>query len=447
VTRLLPTRSAASRDVARGRDYGWGTAVLSLGVGATGIVTYSYFALASHSLSASDYGGITLVWTAVFVSVAVLYRPVEQLLSRTIADRGARGQHGSEHLRIAGVIQIVLGGVFLCLAIALREPVEDALFSGSRSLYWIFVSAVVAYAASYFARGVLAGHRRFGFYGGLMLIESASRFLFAFVVVVGFASGQSIVALGIVVAPIVSLAILPWAVRNRARRMRSVAPSTTGVPIEPDGPVQPSGFTVGEGMGFAFPVLLVMLAEQTFLNGGPLLVKATEGANGAALAGFAFNVILIARAPLQLFQAVQTSILPHLTRLSAGGATAPFRRSVSITIAATTVFAVTVALVMLVAGPRLMDLLFGASFAYGRFGLVVVAIGMGLYLCAATLNQAALAANRASQAAVCWISAASVFVGILVLPVMQDRVLQVELAFLGGAFLLVALLYVIYRRD
>ena len=59
-----------------------------------------------------------------------------------------------------------------------------------------------------------------------------------------------------------------------------------------------------------------MLCEQTFLNAGPLLVKATEGAGGAALAGFAFNVLLIARAPLQLFQAIQTSILPHLTRLA-----------------------------------------------------------------------------------------------------------------------------------
>ena len=61
-----------------------------------------------------------------------------------------------------------------------------------------------------------------------------------------------------------------------------------------------------------------MLAEQTFLNAGPLLVEGHRGRRGgAALAGFTFNVLLIARAPLQLFQAVQTSILPHLTRLRA----------------------------------------------------------------------------------------------------------------------------------
>ena len=58
-----------------------------------------------------------------------------------------------------------------------------------------------------------------------------------------------------------------------------------------------------------------MLSEQTFLNAGPLLVKATEGGARRGAGGFTFNVLLIARAPLQLFQAVQTSILPHLTRL------------------------------------------------------------------------------------------------------------------------------------
>ncbi len=55
-----------------------------------------------------------------------------------------------------------------------------------------------------------------------------------------------------------------------------------------------------------------MFSEQAFLNAGPLIVRGLEG---AAAAGFIFNVLMIARAPLQLFQAVSTSILPHLTAL------------------------------------------------------------------------------------------------------------------------------------
>ena len=95
----LPLDDAArpalvSRGATDRRGYGRGAALLSVGIGATGLVTYGYFSLASHTLSEADYGGITLLWSAVFITVSVLYRPVEQLLSRTIADRDARGDAG-----------------------------------------------------------------------------------------------------------------------------------------------------------------------------------------------------------------------------------------------------------------------------------------------------------------------------------------------------------------
>ena len=165
--------------------------------------------------------------------------------------------------------------------------------------------------------------------------------MFALAVAIGIASGQSVVALGMAAAPIVSLVVVPWALGRRlpagagrrpGRRGRRGAALDDAAAGEPGGEPE---FTLANGAGFAVAVLLIMLAEQTFLNAGPLLVKATEGgAEGAALAGFVFNVLLIARAPLQLFQAIQTSILPHLTRLSAGGEDDPFRRSVNVTLTA-----------------------------------------------------------------------------------------------------------------
>ena len=62
---------------------------------------------------------------------------------------------------------------------------------------------------------------------------------------------------------------------------------------------------------------------------------------------------------------------------------------------------------MLTAGPGLMDLVFGGDFDYDRLGLVLISLGMGLYLSAATLNQAALARGPARQAAVCWLACAT----------------------------------------
>ncbi len=406
-----------------------------MGIGATGVITFAYFSIASHVLPDDEYGRITLLWSAVFITVSVLYRPVEQLLSRTIADHDARGIAGTEHLRVAATIQLGLGLLFVIVALILRGPLQDDLFAGSSALYWILVVAVLAYAASYFARGYLAGHRLFGLYGGLVLMEATSRCLFALAVAVGIADGQTAVALGMVAAPILSLAVVPPALARR------IAPP-------PDGEREPAEgqFTLAKGTGFAAAVLVVMLCEQTFLNAGPLLVKATADVGGAALAGFAFNVLLIARAPLQLFQAVQTSILPHLTRARAGGERDAFERSVNMTLAAIACFAGVVALVMLAVGPALMDLLFGGDTTYDRGGLVLVSLGMGLYLSAATLNQALLAHARAAQSAACWAACAVAFVLFLLLVDFDNRVLQVEVAFLGAAALLAGTLYAQYRR-
>jgi O-antigen/teichoic acid export membrane protein len=432
--------SARDRGLARATrspssSYGRGAAILSVGIGVTGVVTFGYFALASHTLPEAQYGRITLLWSAVFITVSVLYRPVEQLLSRTIADRDARGVSGSEHLRVAATIQLALGALFVVVALALRGPIEDELLGGSGTLYAILIVAVLAYAVSYFARGFLAGHHRFGLYGGLVFMEASSRFMFALAVAVGIAEGQTAVALGIAAAPIVSLTVVPWALGRRLRAQPAVE-------TEEDA----TQFTLAHGSGFAVAVLLIMLSEQTFLNAGPLLVKATEGSHGAALAGFTFNVLLIARAPLQLFQAVQTSILPHLTRLRASGETDPFRRSVNLTLMAIAAFAGAVALVMLAIGPWLMDVLFGSGFDYGRWGLVLVAIGMGLYLSAATLNQALLAHGRAPQACIAWVGCAITFSLFLLIADFDDPVLQVEVAFVGAAAVLCALLHSLYRR-
>jgi O-antigen/teichoic acid export membrane protein len=439
---------AEAKQEATSKGYGRGAAVLSVGIGITGLITFGYFSLASHALSKDAYGGITLTWSAIFITVSVLYRPVEQLLSRTIADRDARGVQGSEHLRVAGTIQLALGVLFAVVALALRSQLQDKLFNGSETLYWVLIVSVLAYAASYFGRGYLAGHRRFPLYGGLVLMEASSRFLFALLVTLGIASGQAFVALGMAAAPILSLTVVPLAFM-RFGRVRDDAPPSADY-LDAAARDEPSAndpeFTLARGGGFAAAVLVIMVCEQTFLNAGPLLVKAGEGARGAALAGFAFNVLLIARAPLQLFQAIQTSILPHLTRLSAGGESDPFRRSVNATLTAIAGFAGSVALVMLVAGPFVMKLVFGGGTHYNRLGLVLVSIGMGVYLSAATLNQALLARGRARASSACWLATAVAFVLFLLVPV-DDRVLQVEIGYLGAATVLGTLLYTLYRRG
>ena len=150
---------------------------------------------------------------------------------------------------------------------------------------------------------------------------------------------------------------------------------------------------LARGGRFAVAVLCIMIAEQTLLNGGVLI--ADINATDAAVAGYVFNALLIARAPLQLFQAVQGSLLPHLAGLEATEGRAEFDKAIRITILAIAAFAGAVALGLLVLGPWAMDVLFSDDKTYGRLGLAAVAIGMGAHLAAGTLNQAALARDHA----------------------------------------------------
>src|SRR5918995_2666665 len=392
--------SGAAERGSEARSYGRRASLLSLGVGLTGLITYLFFAIASHELSKEDYGEVAVLWSAVFITVSVLQRPVEQLLSRTISEHGAEGLPIGHPLRVAATIQLGVSLAFIAIALALRGPIEDGLLDGNGTLYWIGIGAVAAYGASYFARGFLAGSHRLTLYALLIISESVSRTAFPLAVALGIASGQSAVALGIVAAPTLSLIVVPFAfLRRGAARAR-----TETATAAPAAAAAPSGdFTLAEGGGFAAAVFLIMLSEQTILNAGPLIVNATAG---AAAAGLIFNILMIARAPMQLFQAVSTSLLPHLTRLGSHGQETDFRASVRVTILAIAGFAGVVVATMLIAGPDLMQIAFGEKHTYERADLVIVSAGMGLYLSAATLNQAALARGEVRRASACWIACA-----------------------------------------
>src|SRR3954462_4581933 len=123
----------------QGASYTSGARILAVGIGVTGLVTYAYFALASHAPSDEDYGRISLLWSAIFITVSVLYRPVEQLLSRTIADRDGRGLTGAHHLRVAATIQLALGVVFVVGALLARDQLQNNLLGGSETLYWVLI--------------------------------------------------------------------------------------------------------------------------------------------------------------------------------------------------------------------------------------------------------------------------------------------------------------------
>ncbi|MGX6450129.1 hypothetical protein ACVU7I_18985, partial [Patulibacter sp. S7RM1-6] len=194
------------------------------------------------------------------------------------------------------------------------------------------------------------------------------------------------------------------------------------------------------GGSFAVAVALIQLGEQTLVNAGVLLTP------DKAAAGLIFSALLVTRAPLQLFQAVQTTLLPHFAQLVATGSPDEIGAAIRKAVGLIAAFAALVVVGLLVLGGWVMPLLFAGQ-DIPVVGLAVVAVGMGAHLVAGTLNQAALARGHAWPAALAWLVAGALFaVWMLVAPV-DDALTRAEVGYAGAALVLCALLSRLYRRP
>ena len=162
-----------------------------------------------------------------------------------------------------------------------------------------------------------------------------------------------------------------------------------------------------------------------------------------------FNVLLITRAPLQLFQAIQTSLLPHLSGLHATGGGDDFARAIRTTVAGDRRLrrARSCSASALI-GPWAMGVLFGGDFDYARGGLVLVGLGMGFHLTAGTLNQAALARRprRRWRPPPGWPRPRCSCSGCCRSP-LDDQVLAVEVGYCATTALLAVALWLIERTS
>src|ERR1044072_9634238 len=100
------TGRAAGAGGVSSTDYRNTATFFAIGVGLTGVITYVYFFIASHVLSKPDYGQITVLWSAVFITISTLYRPIEQLLSRHISEHRVKDEPIGPAMRGAAKNQI-----------------------------------------------------------------------------------------------------------------------------------------------------------------------------------------------------------------------------------------------------------------------------------------------------------------------------------------------------
>jgi O-antigen/teichoic acid export membrane protein len=371
-------------------------ALMSVGTLSSGVLAYAFNVLAARTLGPDVYGAVGALWAGMFLLAVLLYRPLEQTLSRAISDQVARGSDA----RPAVVVALVSSAALL----AAWGPITDGLFGGRAVLTGALVVGLAGYGVSYFARGLMGGVRWFGGYGVLLFADGAIRVLVALPLI--FIASPAIAGVAIALAAIGG-GLAP-AVLDRRTSLHLIAG---------DGTADAEPYPLGSAIRFAAPAAVIAGCEQILVSGGPLLVLIAGGPHADHDAGVLFAATLLVRAPVFVFQGIQASLLPNLTTFEANGEGARLRKA-TVTVALIMVgFAAVVAAGALAIGPFAMSLMFGDGFDAGRVDLAAMAVGIGGFLAAGTFCQALLARGRAGRAAIGWALAAITFVGLeLLLP-------------------------------
>lgn len=358
----------------------------------SGVLTYAFQILAARRLGAEAFGDIAVLWGSMFVLAIVVFRPLEQTLSRSIANRLAQGHEIGSVLRSVGVVSLGAGAAITVAAAVAWGPVTSGLFHGDGFMTAMLVAGVAGYGASYLVRGLLGGVRWFTGYAVVLLADGFGRLAIALPIL--FVVSPHLAGLAVALAGAAG-AVAPflWA-RRWLPALRG------GEHAEP--------FDSRGALRFAGPAGVVAGADQLLINGAPLLVILL-GTGGTKEAGVVFAATMLVRAPVYVFTGVAASLLPNFTLLGAAGRrelAAVFARTTRILLAAAAVIVLGVG----VLGPPAMDILYGAGFDVTRLDLVLLGASVGLYLAGATYLQALLAFDRGAAAALAWLAAAGALV-------------------------------------
>ena len=353
--------------------------------------------LAARALGPEAFAAIGALWAGMFLIAVLLFRPLEQTVSRTVADLVARGADARAAVRTTAWLG---GGVAVaaCLAcVAAWEPLTDGLFGGRAGLTVALVAGLAGYALSYFARGLAGGVRWFGGYGLVLLADGGIRLLVALPLLVWASTTLAAIAIA---AAAVGGALAPLLSRDRGALRRVGGRADERAP-----------FALGAAARFAAPAAVMAGCEQILLSGGPLIVLIRGGEDAAATAGVLFAAALLVRAPVFLFQGVAASLLAELHHLPrAGRLRPPARRDGQGRADLRRHRRRSARSARSIAGPLAMDILYGAGFEATRGDLALLSLGIGGFLAASTFSQALLAADEAGAAAWRWAIATTVFV-------------------------------------
>jgi O-antigen/teichoic acid export membrane protein len=392
-----------------------GTYAVGAGIAIAGLTAYAFLSLSYRQLvpgsSTVDYSAVFGLWVVVYTLTPGLFQPLEQEVGRALAHRRAQGIGGGPLVKRAATLGGILALAAVIGSIAAGPTITGRVFNHEAVLFVSLLIGIVAYYATYIARGALAGNGRFGAYGTMLAAEGIVRLLAVIVLVIIGSRSPGAFALVLVLPPIAAMAIGLRGQKNL---------------LEP-GPAAPySELSSAIGYLLLGSVLCQALSYSAYIAAVVLKTPAQDDLVGKLAAG-----ILIARIPLLGFQAVQAALLPKLARLAGAGQDVEFRKALRQLVLIVLAVAVIGVLGGFAIGHGVGRLLFGKKFELGNRDVGLLAIGSGAFIFTLTLAQALIALRSYAAAALSWLAGG---VGCVIGAVVaHDLFLRSELSFaLGG---------------
>jgi O-antigen/teichoic acid export membrane protein len=343
----------------------------------SGLLVNTYLAVVARNVSPAEYSDFGAFWSIALLVGFGAFLPVEQELARL----------GPRALRSAAVVALAMAAVECALAVFVSPAVAVLCFLS---------------AGQFLVRGTLIGSGKLAWHGGLLVVDTALRVVFALLAAwlgaTTSAQFEWTLVAAVAVAHLPVLAAIWWQ-------------------DDSDVPVRDIARAVS-------PLLVGSVCAQLLLNGIPVLVTAIAEPGERARAGVFLAAFLLARVPLFVAVPLQTALLPVITGRPIRGVVTRLAVVLALAGGAGLATAFTI-------GPWLVRLVFGPLYAVSSVNLALIALGVVAHLGLIVTTQALVAGALHSRVAWSWlIGVATAAVTFALIP---DLLLRAEIAFLAGS--------------
>jgi O-antigen/teichoic acid export membrane protein len=388
-----------------------GTLTVGGGLVVNGVMSYVFLGLAARTLGVDAFGPLSVMWALIYLVGPGFFLPLEQEVSRSLANRWARGVGVGPLVRQAGLLGAALIGALVLVTLVAAPLLLDHLFDDQTLILIGFVLAIIGYSGVHLARGTLAGLGRFRGYALFFVYENTLRVAAAIALALLGADTAGPYAVAVGLAPGVAIGLALLGEHDLAS----------------DGPPAPWG-ELGAALG---SLLAASVLTAFLLYAGVLAVELLADESESDRAGVFLAGLAVSRVPVFLFQAVQAALLPKLSALAGAGRFHEFRDRLRRLLAAVVVIGVAGVAGAALLGPFLIDILFGDDFVLTRVDLGLLALSSAAFMLAVALSQALIALEGQSRVAFGWLVGVIAFLGITALG--DDLFLRVEAGLAAGS--------------